>query len=36
MIRLMLVRLAGQSSRWNHESHRKTARAKTVEDVIPA
>jgi hypothetical protein len=36
MIRLMLVRLAGQSSLWNHESHRKTARAKTVEDVIAA
>ncbi|MGA6154223.1 hypothetical protein ACPEIC_12860 [Stenotrophomonas sp. NPDC087984] len=36
MIRLMLVRLAGQSSRWSHESHRKTARAKTVEDLIAA
>ncbi|MEE1939187.1 IS5 family transposase [Streptomyces sp. TRM 70361] len=36
MIRLMLVRLAGQSSRWSHESHRTTARAKTVEDLIAA
>jgi hypothetical protein len=26
MIRLMLVRLAGQSPRWSHEPHRKTAR----------
>ncbi|MFE7429678.1 transposase, partial [Streptomyces sp. NPDC057545] len=36
VIRLMLVRLAGQPSRWSHESHRKTARAKTVEDLIAA
>jgi transposase len=36
MIRLMLVRLAGQPSRWSHESHRKTARPKTVEDLIAA
>ncbi|MGW3661487.1 hypothetical protein ACWD6R_40420 [Streptomyces sp. NPDC005151] len=36
MIRLMLVRLAGQPSRWSHESHRKTARANTVEDYIAA
>ncbi|WP_424863914.1 transposase [Streptomyces sp. MMS24-I29] len=36
MIRLMLVRLAGQPSRWSHESHRKTARTKTVEDLIAA
>jgi transposase len=36
MIRLMLVRLAGQPSRWSHEPHRKTARAKTVEDLIAA
>ncbi|MEV7235110.1 IS5 family transposase, partial [Streptomyces sp. NPDC051020] len=36
MIRLMLVRLAGQSLRWSHESHRKTARADTVEDYIAA
>ncbi|MER5363622.1 IS5 family transposase [Streptomyces sp. NPDC002785] len=36
MIRLMLVRLAGQSLRWSHESHRKTARARTVEDLIAA
>jgi transposase len=36
MIRLMLVRLAGQPSRWSHESHRKTARPKTVEDLITA
>jgi transposase len=36
MIRLMLVRLAGQPSRWSHESHRKTARAKTAEDLIAA
>jgi transposase len=36
MIRLMLVRLAGQPTRWSHESHRKTARAKTVEDLITA
>ena len=35
-IRLMLVRLAGQSSRWSHEPHRKAARAKTVEDLIAA
>ena len=35
MIRLMLVRL-GQPSRWSHKSHRKTARAKTVEDIIAA
>ncbi|MFJ1551994.1 hypothetical protein ACIPEK_46460, partial [Streptomyces sp. NPDC088246] len=36
MIRLMLVRLAGQSLRWSHESHHKTARANTVEDYIAA
>ncbi|MCX4734623.1 transposase [Streptomyces sp. NBC_01363] len=36
MIRLMLVRLAGQPSRWSHEFHRKTARTKTVEDLIAA
>jgi hypothetical protein len=36
MIRLMLVRLAGQPSRWSHASPRKTARAKTVEDLIAA
>ena len=36
MIRLMLVRLAGQAPRWSHESHRKTARAETVEDLIAA
>ncbi|MER7694145.1 IS5 family transposase [Streptomyces sp. NPDC097610] len=36
MIRLILVRLAGQSSRWSHESHRKTARTKTTEDLIVA
>ncbi|WTU46430.1 IS5 family transposase [Streptomyces sp. NBC_00057] len=36
MIRLMLVRLAGQPLRWSHESHRKTARANTVEDYIAA
>ncbi|WP_326769856.1 hypothetical protein OG978_39700 [Streptomyces sp. NBC_01591] len=36
MIRLMLVRLAGQPSRWSHESHRKTARTKTIEDLIAA
>jgi hypothetical protein len=36
MIRLMLVRFAGQPSRWSHESHRRTARAKTVEDLITA
>ncbi len=36
MIRLMLVRLAGQPSRWSHESHRKTARTKPVEDLIAA
>jgi transposase len=36
MIRLMLVRLAGQPSRWSHESHRNTARAKTAEDLIAA
>ncbi|WP_438363986.1 transposase [Streptomyces viridosporus] len=36
MIRLMLVRLAGQPSRWSHESHHKTARTKTVEDQIAA
>ncbi|MGW3661402.1 IS5 family transposase [Streptomyces sp. NPDC005151] len=36
IIRLMLVRLAGQSLRWSHESHRKTARANTVEDYIAA
>lgn len=36
MIRLMLVRLAGQPLRWSHEPHRKTARAKTVEDLIAA
>ncbi|MDX3427144.1 hypothetical protein PV440_41480, partial [Streptomyces sp. ME02-6985-2c] len=35
MIR-MLVRLSGQSSRWSHEPHRKTAPAKTVEDLIAA
>ncbi|WP_456303017.1 hypothetical protein [Streptomyces mirabilis] len=31
MIRLMLVRLAGQPSRWSLKSHRKT-----VEDLIAA
>lgn len=36
MIRLMLVRLTGQPSRWSHESHRKTARTKTIEDLIAA
>ncbi|MBX7551064.1 hypothetical protein K1Y78_24180 [Streptomyces sp. tea 10] len=36
MIRLMPVRLDGQSSRWSHESHRKTARTKTAEDLIMA
>ncbi|MGW7698057.1 transposase [Kitasatospora sp. NPDC054768] len=36
MIRLMLVRLAGQPSRWSHESHRKTAQANTVENLIAA
>jgi hypothetical protein len=38
MIRLMLVRLAGQSSRWSHESHRETARTKTTttENLIVA
>lgn len=36
MIRLMLVRLAGQPSRWSHEPHRKTAGSKTVEDLIAA
>jgi transposase len=36
MIRLMLIRLAGQPSRWSHESHRKTARTKTAEDLIAA
>ncbi|MEV6118667.1 hypothetical protein AB0L59_40935 [Streptomyces sp. NPDC052109] len=36
MVRLTLVRLAGQSSRWNHESHRKAARTKTTEDLIRA
>ncbi|MDK0523474.1 transposase [Streptomyces sp. ML-6] len=36
MIRLMLVRLAGQPSRWSHEPHRKTARPRTVEDLIAA
>ncbi|MDU9001056.1 MULTISPECIES: hypothetical protein [Streptomyces] len=36
MIRLRLVRLAGQSSRWSHESHRKTARIKTTEALIVA
>jgi transposase len=36
MIRLMLVRLAGQPSRWSHETHRKTARTNTVEDYIAA
>ncbi|MGW7194108.1 hypothetical protein [Streptomyces sp. NPDC054838] len=35
-VRLMLVRLAGQPSRWSDESHRRTARAKTVEDLIAA
>lgn len=36
MIRLMIVRLAGQPSRWSHEIHRKTTRPKTVEDLIAA
>jgi transposase len=36
MIRLMLVRLAGQSPRWSHEPHRKTARTATVEELIAA
>uniref|UniRef100_UPI00374DFDE1 IS5 family transposase n=1 Tax=Streptomyces lonegramiae TaxID=3075524 RepID=UPI00374DFDE1 len=36
MIRLMLVWFAGQSSRWSYESHRKTARTKTTEDLILA
>lgn len=36
MIRLMLVRLAGQSSRWSHESHGKSARPKAAEDLITA
>ena len=33
MIRLMLVRLAGQPARWSHESHRKTAPT-TIEHLI--
>jgi hypothetical protein len=36
MVRLMLVRLAGQSSRWSHESLRETARAHVIEDHIAA
>ncbi|MGX1895606.1 transposase [Streptomyces anulatus] len=36
MIRLMLVRLAGQPTHWSHESHRRTARPATVEDLITA
>jgi hypothetical protein len=36
MIRLMLGRLAGQPTRWSHESHRKTTRTKTIEDLIAA
>ncbi|WP_326791290.1 IS5 family transposase [Streptomyces sp. NBC_00841] len=36
MIRLMLVRLAGQSPRWSHEPHRETARMATVEELIAA
>ncbi|MFG2558218.1 hypothetical protein [Streptomyces sp. NPDC048496] len=36
MTRLTLVRLAGQPSRWSHESHRKTARTKTIEAPIAA
>ncbi|MBB5935576.1 transposase [Streptomyces zagrosensis] len=36
MIRLMLVRLAGQPSRWSHDSQRKAARSTTVEDLITA
>ncbi|SCF68025.1 hypothetical protein GA0115254_111519 [Streptomyces sp. Ncost-T10-10d] len=36
MIRLMLVRPAGQPSRWSHEPHRKTARTNAVEDLIAA
>lgn len=36
MIRLMLVGLAGHSSPWSHECHRKTAQTNTVEDYIAA
>jgi transposase len=36
MIRLMLIRLAGQHSQWSHESHRKSARITTVEDLMAA
>ncbi|MFF3876627.1 transposase, partial [Streptomyces sp. NPDC001978] len=36
MIRLMLVRLAGQSPRWSHEPHRKAARVTPVEALIAA
>ncbi|QHC24624.1 IS5 family transposase [Streptomyces sp. GS7] len=36
MIRLMLVRLAGQSSRWSHDDERKTARSTSVEGLIAA
>ncbi|MEW2491929.1 IS5 family transposase [Streptomyces sp. NPDC048411] len=36
MIRLMLVRLAGQPSRWSHDDSRKTVRSTTVEDLIAA
>jgi hypothetical protein len=35
MIRLMLVRLAGQSSRWSHESHRETARPREPRPRTP-
>jgi transposase len=36
MIRLMLVRLAGQPSRWSHDDRRKTTPTTTVEDLIAA
>ncbi|MFE7245420.1 IS5 family transposase [Streptomyces sp. NPDC057580] len=36
MIRLMLVRLTGQPSRWSHDDSRKTVRSTTVEDLIAA
>jgi transposase len=36
MIRLMLVRLAGQPSRWSHDDNRKAAHPASVEDLIAA
>ncbi|NXY94168.1 IS5 family transposase [Streptomyces sp. BR123] len=36
MIRMMLVRPAGQSSRWSHDDSRKTVSSMTVEDLVAA